>query len=211
MAKRPPDMGTTEERILDAAMRIFAELGYEGARVDEIAKQAQANKAAIYYHIGGKEEVYAKILERTFTTFAQRVSESVQEAATPEEQLRAYIRGMAQNIREQPHMPTIMMREMAAGAQHLPEAMLKELSKLIGLLTNILRDGEEQGVFVPVTPLLIHLMLVGGHLLSKTVGAVLLRHSAAIPAHLLTAYQHFPETAAGEIEEVILRAVKRPQ
>ena len=190
-------------------MQIFAELGYDGARVDEIARRACANKAAIYYHIGGKEEVYAQILERIFTTFAAQVRERVQEAQSPEEQLRAYIHTIAKNISEHPYMPTIMMRELAAGAQHLPPAMIQNLASVISLLTNILREGERQGVFAPVTPMLLHLMLVGGHILSKTVGMIMLKHHDAIPEHLLAAYQRLPETVAQEIEEVIIRAVKK--
>ena len=54
---------TSKRRILEAASKIFAEKGYDGARVDEIAKRAAVNKALIYYYFPkGKEE----LLERLF-------------------------------------------------------------------------------------------------------------------------------------------------
>ncbi|MBW1769410.1 MAG: helix-turn-helix transcriptional regulator [Deltaproteobacteria bacterium] len=43
------------QRIMDAATEIFAESGFAGARVDEIAKRAGVNKAMIYYRIGDKK------------------------------------------------------------------------------------------------------------------------------------------------------------
>ena len=42
------------KRILDAAANVFSEVGFAGARVDEIAKRAGINKAMIYYRIGDK-------------------------------------------------------------------------------------------------------------------------------------------------------------
>lgn len=205
-----PVAGTTEERILDAAMQVFAEVGFDGARVDEIARRANANKAAIYYHIGDKEAVYTVVLQRVFSGFVRHVIETVQQAQTPEEQLRAYIRTISNNIRKHPYLPTIMMREFAAGAKHLPGAIVAEMTKMIGLLASILRDGEEQGMFVHVTPLLIHLLLVGGHVFSSSMEMLLVKHQQVIPPQLLAAHQHFPDTFPQEIEETILRAVKKP-
>ncbi|HSN67988.1 MAG TPA: helix-turn-helix domain-containing protein, partial [Thermoanaerobaculia bacterium] len=40
------------DQILTAAAAVFAEVGYAGARVDEIAERAGVNKAMLYYHVG---------------------------------------------------------------------------------------------------------------------------------------------------------------
>ncbi len=201
--------GTTEERILDAAMQVFAEVGFDGARVDEIARRANANKAAIYYHIGDKEAVYTVVLQRVFTGFVRHVIETVEAERSPEERLRAYIRTIAKNIRQHPYLPTIMMREFASGAKHLPGAIVAEMTKMIGLLAKILHDGEAQGVFVHITPLLVHILLVGGHIFSNSIDMIMLKHQQVIPPQLLAAHQHFPDTFPQEIEETILRAVKK--
>ena len=70
-------------------------------------------------------------------------------------------------------------------------------------------DGEEQGVFVPVTPLLVHILLVGGHIFSNSIDMILLKHQQVIPPQLFAAHQHFPDTFPQEIEATILRAVKK--
>jgi AcrR family transcriptional regulator len=61
---------TSKRRILDSAVTVFAEKGYDGARVDEIAKRASVNKALIYYYFPrGKEELletaFLETLEET--------------------------------------------------------------------------------------------------------------------------------------------------
>jgi len=48
-------LSKTAEKILLAAQAVFAEHGYSGTRMDEIARRAAVNKATIYYQIGDKD------------------------------------------------------------------------------------------------------------------------------------------------------------
>ena len=50
--------------ILEAAAEVFARRGYEGARLEEIARTAGVSKALIYEHFEGKRELYAQIFRR---------------------------------------------------------------------------------------------------------------------------------------------------
>ena len=59
-------LSQTVERILKAATKEFSGAGFAGARVDEIAKVAGVNKATNYYHIGGKQALYAQVVHDLF-------------------------------------------------------------------------------------------------------------------------------------------------
>ena len=65
-AGRPPRglEGKVEERILDAAGRVFLERGFSGASVDEIAEVACAGKPTIYARFPGKQALFAAVVER---------------------------------------------------------------------------------------------------------------------------------------------------
>lgn len=52
-----------KERILKAAVKVFAEKSYEGSRIDEIAKEAQVPKSLIYYHFKSKEEILQVLVD----------------------------------------------------------------------------------------------------------------------------------------------------
>lgn len=52
----------TRENLLASATEVFVKKGFSGARVDEIARRAKANKAMIYYHFGSKEGLYKAVL-----------------------------------------------------------------------------------------------------------------------------------------------------
>src|SRR5580693_4845961 len=63
---RPPreHAGQVEERILDAAGRVFLEHGFQGASVDEIAEVASAGKPTIYARFSGKQALFSAVIER---------------------------------------------------------------------------------------------------------------------------------------------------
>ena len=70
--KKPPrqkqvrDADATQQRILDAATQEFAKNGLGGARVDEIALQAKANKRMIYHYYENKDTLFQRVLERAY-------------------------------------------------------------------------------------------------------------------------------------------------
>jgi AcrR family transcriptional regulator len=69
----------TEERILAAATRLFAALGYDGASTRMIAEAAGLNIATVSYHLGGKRDLYLAVMER-----AHRIERTTLEAGLAE-------------------------------------------------------------------------------------------------------------------------------
>jgi TetR/AcrR family transcriptional regulator len=56
----------SKKRILNAAARVFAEKGFNGARMDEIARKAKVNKALIYYYFKSKKRVLSELFKKFF-------------------------------------------------------------------------------------------------------------------------------------------------
>jgi len=67
------DAEATKARIFAAAAAEFAERGLAGARVDAIAKRAEANKQLIYAYFGGKEELFAAVVGRQLEELVEEV------------------------------------------------------------------------------------------------------------------------------------------
>jgi TetR/AcrR family transcriptional regulator len=65
-AERRRDRDRTRAEILDVATSEFAEHGYSGARVDEIAERTRTTKRMLYYYFGSKEGLYTEVLERAY-------------------------------------------------------------------------------------------------------------------------------------------------
>ena len=63
---RQRDADRTRADILDVAAREFADRGFAGGRVDEIAEQTSTTKRMIYYYYGSKEQLFVAVLERAY-------------------------------------------------------------------------------------------------------------------------------------------------
>ena len=53
----------TKERIFQAALKIFAQNGYEGARIDKIANEVGINKASLYFYFKSKEDIFNELFQ----------------------------------------------------------------------------------------------------------------------------------------------------
>jgi AcrR family transcriptional regulator len=198
----------TTRRIKQAATEVFAEAGFAGARVDEIAGRAGVNKAMIYYHIGDKKALYAEVLHDVFKDTAERMSRNIQESQTAEEKLKRFIHNLAATMDQHPYLPLIMQREIASGGQHLPDLVIKDLSHIIGMMKTILDEGAEKGIFIQTIPIIVHLMVVGAFSFYKA-GWPVRKRLASIPNDLKQTDTQVSGKIAMEIEKLILKAVKK--
>lgn len=201
----------TAQRVLEAATQIFAEVGYAGARVDEIAKAAGMNKTAIYYHIGGKEKLYAAVLQNLLGDLVDQTIEKIQEADSPEEKLKAYIHSSTRIIGQNPYLAQIMLREAASGVRHASELIIGTFARLINTLAEILEEGHRRGDFIRVEPAILDVMITGAVALLKAKLSFMSDYHNEVIPKLLTldlSDENLFQSIALEIETLILRAVK---
>jgi len=71
MPHSDPDQ-SSRSRLVEAAILCFAEKGFDGAGIREIARKAQANSALVQYHFGGKTGIYAEALRHIFRSHHHR-------------------------------------------------------------------------------------------------------------------------------------------
>jgi AcrR family transcriptional regulator len=150
-----------EKTILDAAARVFAEKGWSGARVDEIAAEAGLNKAMLYYRVGDKEELYRRVVLQGQEYFTRAVESAIEEAAGPENAIVRIIEALAKNAEENRLVPSIMLREIAGGGATLPAEGLEGIRNLMQATRNLVKEGVEKGVFRNIDPAALHFMVVG--------------------------------------------------
>jgi AcrR family transcriptional regulator len=198
----------TVERILRAARDIFAEAGFAGARVDEIARRAGVNKATLYYHIGDKKALYAEVIHSIIGGLARGLAENITDDLSHEDKIRTYVRTLSEIMDRNPQLPRIMMREIASGGKNLPDIFSQDLVSVLTILTRIIESGIRDGVFIETMPLLVHFMTLGPNIIYKSVVPILL-NKRNIPEALKTLEQDISGRISGEIEKLILRAIKK--
>jgi AcrR family transcriptional regulator len=93
----------TEARVLDAAELVFAQLGFNGARTQEIAEAAGVTKAMIHYYFDSKERLYRAVLDRILFELIKLVQDVRSEEASRVKRLDTFIRGFFDYVARHPH------------------------------------------------------------------------------------------------------------
>lgn len=137
------------------------EAGFAGARVDDIALKASANKAMIYYHFRSKHGLYKAVLLGLFGDVLTEVARLKTSEAGPEEKLRALYSRIAQHFTDTPALPHIMLREILAGGKAMDEDAARTLSVIVDFVAHTLNEGVRAGVFREVHPILLHKTMLG--------------------------------------------------
>lgn len=78
-------MTSTErrEQLIDVARALFAERGFDGTAIEEVASRAKVSKPVVYEHFGGKEGLYAVIVDRELATISGAISAALETPAPP--------------------------------------------------------------------------------------------------------------------------------
>jgi AcrR family transcriptional regulator len=101
------------EVILSAAEEVFAQRGYHGASLDEIAQAAGVSKALIYEHFASKRELHASLLEDHGAEIFRRLEASAQTGATGEERLRGGVDAFLSFVEEHREAWRALFRDAA--------------------------------------------------------------------------------------------------
>ena len=100
--ERVRDADRTRAELLAVATQVFAEDGYSGARVDEIAERTRTTKRMIYYYFGGKEQLYLAVLEQAYTTIREAENNLPVDDLAPVDALRKLAELTYDHHREHP-------------------------------------------------------------------------------------------------------------
>lgn len=147
--------------IINTAAKHFAINGYGSARMDEIALDANVNKATIYYRIGDKEALYERVYTTLLDDLLSEIRTQCSKSNNAVDALRAYIKTIAIVCDKNTHMSRIVLREVASQGQHLSETTLKQMQNVRMYLKDILETGMVTGEFRKHNPFMIHMLIVG--------------------------------------------------
>lgn len=185
----------TRRRLLEAAVEVFAEEGFRGATLQEIARRADANVASTAYHFGNKEGLYAAVFEyaeQRMAQLRQPQDDAADDASLPaEERLRRHVSAFLTRLLD-PRRPAWFTRLLA-------REMIEPTPALDRLVRRRMRANHEQ--LAAILRELLGAEASAGDVrlctLSVVAQCTFYRHSAPVVARL------YPELApAREIERI---------
>jgi TetR/AcrR family transcriptional regulator len=171
---RPRDASATREALLDAATLVFAEQGFAGARVDEIAARAGVNKALIYAYYGDKTGIYRAVLTAHLDEFADPAfCEADAAEAGPRRALEDVVRRFFRLLIRHRSFARLLAWDLLSNGKSGRDVILEAAGPLLELISVLVDRGRATGELRPSTDP----ELFRSALFSLAVGYVL-QHSA---------------------------------
>jgi TetR/AcrR family transcriptional regulator len=139
----------TREMILDGALAEFAEKGFDGARIDEIALRAGVNKNLLYHHYGNKDGLFTALLERTYDTIRRRQKDLQLRGMEPVEGMRKLVTFTGRIWVQFPEFLRLLQSENLNGGRHVRASseIPKMYNPLLDTIGELLERGTATGVF----------------------------------------------------------------
>jgi AcrR family transcriptional regulator len=110
---------STEEKIFDAAQKVFVEKGFNGARMEEIAKEAGINKSLLHYYYRTKEKLFGAIFGKVANLFIPRVVTFIESDAPLFEKIEYFIEVYIDMILKNPYIPNFIISEINRNPEHV--------------------------------------------------------------------------------------------
>ena len=150
--RRKIENPATARRILAAAEQHFAAQGLAGARTEQIATAAHANKAMLSYYFGDKRHLHRAVLENLFRQLRNGVYQPQRKQISPREQLREFITAYFDFLASHPNYPRLVHREAMESTKEFDWIVRQYLRPFHNQLVRTLEDGISAGEFRAVDP-----------------------------------------------------------
>ena len=161
-AERQRDRDRTQAEILDVATREFAEHGFSGARVDEIAERTRTTKRMLYYYFGSKEGLFVAVLERAYAQIREAEQAIDVTDLDPVEAIRRLAELTFDHHESHPDFIRLVSIENIHRGEHVKrsESLQGLNTPAIDLIEQILTRGREAGTFrTDVDALDVHMLI----------------------------------------------------
>lgn len=132
-------------KLIESATRLFAQKGYAGVSIRELAEAANINSAMISYYFGGKEKLYAAVLEAQFTEVRKHLSSILHSELSPLEGIRQYAQGICAGHQHCPYLTRFMYSELTHPTNCFDSIVKKFIAKIFTILHQLIKEGINRG------------------------------------------------------------------
>jgi TetR/AcrR family fatty acid metabolism transcriptional regulator len=149
--------------ILHAAVKVFAEKGYQGCRIADVARQAGVAYGLVYHYFRSKDELLENVFAEQWTVFIRAIRAIAEGPGTAPEQLGAIIGFAVDVVRTAPAAVRVLLLEVARTPNALRAGSTREtFETALNLVADVVRRGQAAGELRPeVDPALAAASLLG--------------------------------------------------
>ncbi|MBN1406620.1 MAG: TetR/AcrR family transcriptional regulator [Calditrichaceae bacterium] len=148
MNKKKSDPKTEKKnRIIEAAVKVFAKKGFYLAKVNDVAKAANVADGTIYLYFKNKDDLLINLFEQKMELILQRFREQLQDIADPVEKLHRFIDTYFTLIEEDKDLADVFQVELRQSDKFLKDYHNQKFLDFLSVIHSIIQEGMENGFF----------------------------------------------------------------
>jgi TetR/AcrR family transcriptional regulator len=125
-SRKKPSAGTTKrgkrQLLIDVATKQFAELGYDGARVDSIVEECKVSKNLLYHYFESKEALFIAVMEQAYASMREEQNEWSFAELEPEDAIAKLVIVTFEHFLRQPTIISLLNTENLHKAKHIAQS-----------------------------------------------------------------------------------------
>ena len=114
---------STEQKILEAAKKVFMQKGLDGTRLDEIANEAGINKALLHYYFRSKEKLFETIFDQMSGKIVPDFTVIIESKKTIEDKIELIVHRYIDFVSENPQLPIFMITELTRNPERMKDLL----------------------------------------------------------------------------------------
>ncbi len=151
---------SAEEKILNAAKRVFEDKGMTGARMQEIADEAKINKSLLHYYYRSKQLLFEAVFKRAFNKLAPQINTILNSDQSICDKIKNFSTNYTTFMLKHPYLPNFILQELNRNPDFVKELISSKTFPSMNNFQNQIRDAVKKGKIRPieVEQLFIHIL-----------------------------------------------------
>jgi TetR/AcrR family transcriptional regulator len=170
-----------KEEILDVATRLFAERGYEGASMNDVAEKVGMRKASLFYHFATKDALYEAVVDRVIASLRQPLDAIYASGGSYAERLDALTHTLTEALGSRPYAARLLLRETMDWGPVMRGKLADRILVVLEAGAAWVRAGQQEGAFVEGDPRHMVLTAVGMHIMPFAIEKMVERYFGQSP------------------------------
>ena len=141
---------STESMILDAAKRVFQNKGMDGARMQEIADEANINKAMLHYYFRSKQLLFEAVFKSAFSLLSPQLNTILNDNSSIEDKIKNFSFNYISFIIKHPYLPNFIIQELNRNPEFMSTIQSISGFPNIEKFKNQVKSEVEMGLIIPI-------------------------------------------------------------
>lgn len=151
----------TEEKIFKAAQTVFQKRGFNGARMQEIADEAEINKSMLHYYYRSKDKLFQEVFQAGVKKVMPQLFGIISSELSLEQKVQQVVDFYHNMFRENQHLPAFVIYEMNQHPERFQEFMTQMDIQIPKVFINQIREQVEAGRMADIPPRQFLMNIVG--------------------------------------------------